>query len=90
MNFHFYSGPWENSELPTIVREDPDGGDPRILAVLSRIHNPEALYEMCRLANGGQATAEGAPDSAALPPPATSDAAVLADRPAGTETRDVP
>lgn len=49
--FCFMEGPWENSRLPTIVRDDPDGGDPHILAVLSRVHNPDALYELCRLAN---------------------------------------
>jgi hypothetical protein len=54
MRFSFYDGPWENSESPTIVREDPEGGDPHILAVLIRIHNPDALYELCRLANAHQ------------------------------------
>jgi hypothetical protein len=51
MRFDFYNGPWENSELPTITRDDPAGGDPHILAVIQRVHNPDALYELCRLAN---------------------------------------
>lgn len=49
--FEFIAGPWENSELPTIVKDDPAGGDPHILAVIKRVHNPDALYELCRLAN---------------------------------------
>lgn len=49
--FQFINGPWENSTLPTIVRDDPAGGDPHILAVIKRVHNPDALYELCRLAN---------------------------------------
>jgi hypothetical protein len=51
MKFEFINGPWENSVLPTIVRESPAGGDPHILAVIKRVHNPDALYELCRLAN---------------------------------------
>jgi hypothetical protein len=49
--FRFFNGTWENSDLPTIVREDPQGGDPHILAVIGRVHNPDAIYELCRLAN---------------------------------------
>lgn len=49
--FAFYSGPWECSEAPTIVRADPEGGDPHILATIARIHHPQALHELCRLAN---------------------------------------
>ena len=49
--FRFIDGPWENSREPTITRTDPDGGDPHILATLTRIHRPEALYEICALAN---------------------------------------
>lgn len=58
MRFSFYSGPWENSVAPTIVRDDPEGGDPHILAVLARIHKPGALHELCRLANSAQAMRE--------------------------------
>jgi len=50
-SYQFVNGPWENSELPTIVKDDPAGGDPHILAVIKRVHNPDALYELCRLAN---------------------------------------
>lgn len=49
--FEFMEGPWENSELPTIVLGDPNGGDPHIIATLRRVHNPEAIYELCWLAN---------------------------------------
>lgn len=49
--FEFMNGPWENSELPTIVRDSPTGGDPHILAVLKRVHNPDGLHELCALAN---------------------------------------
>lgn len=51
MRFSFYEGPWENSLAPTIVRDDPEGGDPHILATLARVHNPDALHELCRAAN---------------------------------------
>lgn len=59
--FQFINGPWENSELPTIVKENPAGGDPHILAVIRRVHNPDALHELCRLANNALETA-AAPD----------------------------
>jgi hypothetical protein len=49
--YQFLNGPWENAVLPTIVKDDPDGGDPHILATLKRVHNPDAIYELCRLAN---------------------------------------
>lgn len=49
--FRFMNGPWENSILPTITRLSPTGGDPHILATISRVHNPDALYELCNLAN---------------------------------------
>lgn len=79
--FQFINGPWENSELPTIVTENPDGGDPRILCVLKRVHNPEALYDLCRLANDRIESA-----APALPAPYTNGEAgftefVVADRP---------
>jgi hypothetical protein len=49
--FYFYPRAWENCDKPTIVRYDPAGGDPHILAVLARVYNPDALHELCRLAN---------------------------------------
>lgn len=58
--FSFYEGPWENSTAPTIVRDDPEGGDPHILATLARVHNPAALHELCRAANDGDALLEKA------------------------------
>ncbi len=54
MRFEFMNGPWENADLPTIVRDNPTGGDPHILAVITRVHNSDALYELCRLANAAQ------------------------------------
>lgn len=53
--FRFMSGAWENSREPTIVHSDPAGGDPHILCVISRIHNPDALYELCGKANAHDA-----------------------------------
>lgn len=49
--YRFINGPWENSELPTIVKDDPAGGDPHILATIKRVHNPDGLYELCRRAD---------------------------------------
>ena len=49
--YRFLSGPWENSERPTIIKDSHTGGDPHILATLARIHDPNAIYELVRLAN---------------------------------------
>ena len=57
--FQFIECGWENSVLPTIVRDSPTGGDPHILAVLQRIHDPAALHELCRLANAAMVAADG-------------------------------
>lgn len=57
IEFRFLDGPWENSELPTIVRDDPDGGDPWILATISRVHHPDQLYELCDRANASPSPA---------------------------------
>jgi len=51
LRFAFIDGPWENSRVPTITRDCPAGGDPHILGAFSRVHNPNGLYELCRLAN---------------------------------------
>lgn len=48
--FWFFADPWENSELPTIVRDCAHGGDPHILATIKRVHDPAALHDLCRLA----------------------------------------
>lgn len=61
MPYAFLNGPWENATLPTIVQENPKGGDPHILATLKSVHNPDALYELCHLAN----VAASIPDPAA-------------------------
>ncbi len=60
LEFRFFDGPWENARKPTIVRDDPWGGDPHILATIGRVHNPDALYELCRLANIGLAAERSA------------------------------
>lgn len=65
--YEFLNGAWENSEHPTIVKDDPNGGDPHILASLRRIYNPEALYELCRLANERVDLLPAAPAQAVTP-----------------------
>lgn len=55
LEFRFFERPWENARMPTIVRDDPWGGDPHILATIVRVHDPDGLYELCRLANIGLA-----------------------------------
>lgn len=55
--FAFLEGLWENSRRPTLTRDDPAGGDPHILGEFARVHNPDALYELCRLANAALAKA---------------------------------
>ena len=49
--FHYYSLPFENSKEPCIVREDVGGGDPHVICTVRRVYNPDALHELCRLAN---------------------------------------
>lgn len=49
--FQFMNGPWELSEPPAIVEDDPAGGDPHILCVLRRVYRPDEIYALCRLAN---------------------------------------
>lgn len=44
-------GPFENSTVPSITRDNPTGGDPIMVATLSRIHRPDDLHELCSLAN---------------------------------------
>lgn len=48
-------GPYENCEGYSIVRDDPEGGDPITIAVLRRIHRHDELREICRLANQAKA-----------------------------------
>ena len=55
LEFRFFEGPWENARIPTIVRDDPWGGDPHILAAIARIYDPGTIHELCRLANLGLA-----------------------------------
>jgi len=51
--FSFYRS-FENSETPCLVREDAAGGDPHIIAHVSRVYNAGALHELCALANRAQ------------------------------------
>lgn len=51
LRYHFLNGPWENSRLPTIVRDNPTGGDPIIIATISRVHRPADVYGLCAAAN---------------------------------------
>lgn len=48
--YRFFSGPWENSDKPTICKA-VDAGDPHILAVLTRICRPEEISRLVWLAN---------------------------------------
>lgn len=50
-DYRFFEGPWENARVPTIVQNSPTGGDPNILCEISRIYNPDAIYELCSRAN---------------------------------------
>ncbi len=58
--WRFCEGPWENSKLPSITCDNPTGGDPYVLCQISRIYDPDALYELCSLANGVDALASAA------------------------------
>lgn len=73
MRFEFLNGPWENSVLPTIVRDNPDGGDPHIIATLKRVHDPAALYELCKLANAAQAEPPEPSGCHPIPTPSTTN-----------------
>jgi hypothetical protein len=53
VGFYFFEGPWENSRSPTIVMDDPNGGDYVILATISAVFRPNDLHEMCARANSG-------------------------------------
>lgn len=49
--FDFYPRGFENTPHPCLVVEDPQGGDPRILALLSVIHRPTDLQGLVEMAN---------------------------------------
>lgn len=62
--YRFMNGPWENSELPTITRVSPYGGDPQILCTISKVHRPDDIHDLCASANKAwelarEATARG-------------------------------
>lgn len=48
--FRFFERPFENSAVPCLVMDSPEGGDPYILATLRRIYRPDLLHELCALA----------------------------------------
>lgn len=50
MRFEFMNGPWENAERPTLVMENPTGGDPIILGEFASVYRPADLHELCALA----------------------------------------
>ncbi len=83
MPFYFFNTGWENSRLPTIVQEDENGGDYRNLAVLKRVHNPDALHDLCRLANEAIKAASPAPSS----PPAEALPSQTSEAEAGGEAQ---
>jgi hypothetical protein len=58
--YDFMPGPWENATRPSLVVDDPNGGDPHILGEFARIYRPDALHELVRLANIGAALARSA------------------------------
>ena len=49
--FDFYPRGFENTPHPCLIVEDPNGGDPHILALLSVIHRPTDLQGLCDMAN---------------------------------------
>jgi hypothetical protein len=51
LRFSFCEGPWENSDLPSICRENPTGGDYHVLCQMKRVYAPDDLHELCRTAN---------------------------------------
>uniref|UniRef100_A0A6H1ZBB0 Uncharacterized protein n=1 Tax=viral metagenome TaxID=1070528 RepID=A0A6H1ZBB0_9ZZZZ len=52
--YRYMWGPWENADRPSIVRTDVPG-DYQILGEFARVYHPDALFELCRLANVGAA-----------------------------------
>lgn len=49
--YSFYRTGFENCRKPSIVRADPEGGDPHIIAVLGRIYDPERLQDLVNAKN---------------------------------------
>lgn len=50
IGYRFFDGPWENAQEPTLVRTNPTGGDPLILARL-KVHRADDLHALCGAAN---------------------------------------
>jgi hypothetical protein len=49
--FDFLPSGFENTPHPCIVMDDPNGGDPRILALISVIYRPTDMQGLCEMAN---------------------------------------
>lgn len=49
--FDFYPRGFENTTHPCLVMDDPQGGDPHILALISVIYRPTDLQGLCEMAN---------------------------------------
>lgn len=47
----FHIREWENARGPSIVHDDPVGGDPRILGEFARVYRPDALEAVCEVIN---------------------------------------
>lgn len=47
----YFSGPFENCEDYSIVRDNPSGGDPIIIATIKCVHRKEDLLKMFRAVN---------------------------------------
>lgn len=59
--FWFAPTGFENSDEPCLCRDDPDGGDPHVLATFRRVHSPGAISELCATANNAMVAGEGIP-----------------------------
>lgn len=49
--FDFYPRGFENTPHPCLVVDDPQGGDPHILALISVIYRPTDIQGLCDMAN---------------------------------------
>lgn len=51
VRFWFAPNGFENTPHPCICMDDPLGGDPKILALISVIYRPTDLHGLCSMAN---------------------------------------
>lgn len=49
--FWFAPNGFENTPHPCLCVDDPQGGDPKILALFSVVHRPQDVAGLCELAN---------------------------------------